>query len=47
LTIEEGKKLAKKVLLTAIKRDSSVGNGIDMVVVDKKGISKIETIKVD
>ena len=37
--------MAMKVLLTAIKRDASVGNGIDMVIIDKKGVNEIkETI---
>jgi len=45
MTLEEGKKMATKVLLTAIKRDASVGNGIDMVIIDKKGVNEIkETI---
>jgi len=42
MTMEEGKKMAMKVLLTAIKRDASVGNGIDMVIIDKKGVNEIK-----
>ena len=42
MTIEEGKKMAMKVILTAIKRDASVGNGIDMVIIDKKGVNEIK-----
>jgi len=45
LSIEDGKKLALKVILTAIKRDASVGNGIDMVVIDKKGVNEIKEEK--
>jgi len=47
MTIEEGKKMAIKVLLTAIKRDASVGNGIDIVIIDKKGVSEIKEEKID
>lgn len=47
LTIDEGKKLAMKVLLTAMKRDSSVGNGIDVIVIDKKGVGEIKEEKAD
>lgn len=45
MSLEDGKKMATKVILTAIKRDASVGNGIDMVIIDKKGVNEIkETI---
>ena len=42
MTVEDGKKMAMKVILTAIKRDASVGNGIDMVIIDKKGVNEIK-----
>lgn len=45
LTIEEGKKLAVKVLITAIKRDASVGEPLDIVVIDDKGVGPIEEAK--
>jgi len=47
MTLEEGKKMAMKVLLTAIKRDASVGNGIDMVIIDKKGVNEIKEITIE
>jgi len=46
LSLEEGKKLALKVLSTAVKRDASVGEGIDIVVIDKNGISEIKEEKI-
>jgi len=46
LDLEEARKLALKVLLTAIKRDSSVGNGVDIVIIDKKGVGKIKEEKI-
>ncbi len=47
MSIEEGKKLVLKVVNTAIKRDASVGEGIDVVVVDKRGVGKIEEGKLE
>jgi len=46
LSIEEGKKLAIKVLATAIKRDASVGEPFNIVVIDSKGVGKIEEVKI-
>ncbi len=46
LNIEEGKRLAIKVLNTAIKRDASVGEGIDVVVIDKNGVSEVREERV-
>ncbi|MEM2955992.1 MAG: proteasome subunit beta [Candidatus Pacearchaeota archaeon] len=46
LTIEEAKKLALKVITTAIKRDATVGEGIDVVVIDKNGVGEIKEEKV-
>ncbi len=47
ISTEEGTKLAMKALSAAIKRDVFTGEGIDIVVIDKKGFKKIkrETLK--
>ena len=45
-TPEEGKKIAIKVITTAIKRDATVGEGIDVVVIDKNGVSEIKEEKI-
>jgi 20S proteasome alpha/beta subunit len=45
LSIEEGKKMATKVIFTAIKRDASVGEGVNMVVIDEKGVSEVKEEK--
>ena len=45
MTVEEGKKLALKVLSTAIKRDASVGEPFNMVIVDEKGVGEIAEFK--
>lgn len=42
LSVEEGKQLAVKVVKTAIKRDASVGGGIDIAIVDKGGVRVLE-----
>ncbi|MFC1686239.1 proteasome subunit beta [Nanoarchaeota archaeon] len=47
ISIEEGKKLALNVLRTAVKRDSSVGNGINMTIIDKNGVGKITLEKIE
>jgi len=47
LSIEEGKKMVLSVLRTAVKRDSSVGNGVNMVVIDKNGVGKITLEKIE
>ena len=47
LSIEEGKKMALNILRTAVKRDSSVGNGINMVIIDKDGVGKITLEKIE
>lgn len=46
ISIEEGRKMALKVVATAIKRDSSVGDGIDIVIIDKSGVGEIKEEKV-
>ena len=42
LTIEETRKMAIKVITTAIKRDASVGEGVDVIVIDKNGLGEIK-----
>lgn len=39
LSVEEGKDLVVRSLTTAIGRDSATGNGIDVVVVNEKGVT--------
>ena len=39
---EEGKKIAAKAVLAATKRDAASGEHIDVVVINKNGISKVE-----
>lgn len=46
MSIEEGKKLTIKVISTAVKRDATVGEGIDIVVIDKNGASEIKEEKI-
>ena len=45
LTIEEGRKMALKVIFTAIKRDASVGEGAHIVIIDEKGVGDIKDEK--
>jgi len=47
MSIDEGKKLALKVARTAAKRDASVGNGVNLVVIDKNGVGKINIEKIE
>jgi len=47
LSIEDGKKLALKVCRTAAKRDGSVGDGLNLVVIDKKGVGEITLEKIE
>lgn len=47
ISVEEGKRLALKVVNTAIKRDASVGEGIDILIIDKNGLSEIKEEKVE
>ena len=46
LSVAEGVKMAIKVINTAIKRDATVGDGIDIVVIDSKGATEMPEIKV-
>ncbi len=47
LSIEDGKRMALNVLRTAVKRDASVGNGINITVIDKNGVGEIKTEKIE
>lgn len=47
LSIEDGKKMALGILRTAVKRDASVGNGINITVIDKNGVGEIKTEKIE
>ena len=47
MSIEKGKKLALKVIRTAIKRDATVGEGINYIIIDKKGVNEIKDEKVN
>jgi proteasome beta subunit len=46
MALEEGKKLAHKVISTAVKRDATVGEGVDIVVIDKSGVGEIKEEKI-
>ena len=45
MSLEEGKRLALKVIHTAIKRDGTVGEGINLVVIDKNSVGEIKEEK--
>lgn len=47
LSIEDGKKIALSILRTAVKRDASVGNGINMTVIDRKGVGEITLERIE
>ena len=47
LSVEEAKKLAIKVCRSAVKRDASVGDGINIAVIDKNGVNPIAFEKID
>ncbi len=44
LTVEQGEKLVEKCIRAAIKRDASIGNGIDILTITKEG-SKEKSIR--
>ncbi len=44
MTVEEGKELAKRAIMSAISRDAMSGDGIDMLIITKDGIRE-ESIK--
>jgi proteasome beta subunit len=41
MTTEEGVKLAVKAIGAALQRDVNTGNGIDVVVIDNKGVRTV------
>ncbi len=41
ITVDEGIKLAVKALNAAMQRDTPTGSGLDVVVIDKKGVKQI------
>ena len=47
MSFEEGKKLALKVARTAAKRDASVGNGVNLIVIDENGVGEITLEKIE
>ena len=46
LTEEEGLKIAIMALATAISRDAATGDGMDVVIVNKKGVKRLTTEEV-
>ncbi len=44
LSLKEAKDLAVRAMIAALKRDSQSGNGVDLLIIDKKGV-KEEYIK--
>jgi len=46
MSLEEGKKLALKVISTAVKRDATVGEGVDVAIIDKSGVGEIKEEKI-
>jgi proteasome beta subunit len=44
LTLQQGVDLAVKVVKTSIKRDATTGDGINIVTIDKEGVSEIKEI---
>ncbi|MBI5148212.1 proteasome subunit beta [Candidatus Pacearchaeota archaeon] len=47
MSLEEARKMALKVITTAIKRDASVGEGFDYVTIDKNGVGEIKEELID
>ncbi len=43
MSIDEGMKLAIKAVNAALQRDSASGNGLDVVVINEKGVKKVLT----
>lgn len=46
LTLNDGLKIAIRAIAAAIKRDLATGNGIDVVIIDKSGVKKIDKKKI-
>jgi len=47
MTTEQGAELAIKALASALKRDAGTGEGVEVVIVDKKGYRRLEKEKVN
>jgi proteasome beta subunit len=47
MSVDEGKDLVLKAVNAALQRDSASGNGIDIVVIDERGVKKVATKKVN
>jgi proteasome beta subunit len=47
MSVSEGIELAKKSLKTAISRDSASGDGFNILVIDKNGVKKVHTQKLE
>jgi len=46
MTTEQGAELAIKALASALKRDAGTGEGVEVIIIDKKGYRKLEKEKV-
>ena len=46
ITLEDAVKLAIRAISAAIKRDLATGNGIDLIVIDKKGVKIFDPKKI-
>lgn len=40
LSLKEAKDLAMRAMIAALKRDSQSGNGVDLLIIDKKGVKE-------
>jgi proteasome beta subunit len=47
MTTEQGAELAIKALASALKRDAGTGEGVEVIIIDKKGYRKLEKEKVN
>lgn len=45
MSVEEGAKLAKKAIRSAMIRDSASGNGYDIIAITKDGVKEIESVE--
>lgn len=46
MTMEEGKKMAFDILRSTVKRDTTVGGGINVMTIDRQGVSEITLEKI-
>jgi len=46
MTIDEGKKMAFEILRSTVKRDTTVGGGINVMTIDRQGVSEITLEKI-